>query len=165
MKIPPKNRLGLQRGNAMIEFALASLILIPMFIGTFQFGYTFYVYNLLCTQVRAGARYASTRTFRCGDSTSITKFKTAVKDMVMYGDPNPGGSPTPLEPGLTTDQIVVDITDAGGVDITDNTRVPAFVMVSTNYSVNAVVSTMNFTGKPRLQFPYTGQWAPQETEP
>ena len=56
----------------MVEFALASVILIPTFVGTFQFGYTFYVYNLLCTQVRAGARYASTRTFRCKTSTSIT---------------------------------------------------------------------------------------------
>jgi len=165
MKILSKNRLGSRRGNAMVEFALASLILIPTFIGTFQFGYTFYVYNLLCTQVRAGARYASTRTFRCKTSTSITNFKTAVKNMVMYGDSNPGGSATVLEPGLTEGQIVVDLRDAGGVSITDNTRVPAFVIVSTNYSVNALVSTVNFTGKPRLQFPYTGQWAPAETEP
>ena len=148
----------------MVEFALASLILIPTFIGTFQFGYTFYVYNLLSTQVRAGARYASTRTFRCKTSASITNFKTAVKNMVMYGDPNPGGSPTLIEPGLTAPQVVVDIKDAGGVSITDNTRVPAYVIVSTNYSIDAGVATVNFTGKPRLQFPYMGQWAPSETE-
>ena len=48
--------LGPRGGNAMIEFALASAILIPLFIGTFQFGYTFYVYNLLATQVLAFAQ-------------------------------------------------------------------------------------------------------------
>jgi hypothetical protein len=35
----------------MIEFALASFVVISLFIGTCQFGYTFYVYNLLCTQM------------------------------------------------------------------------------------------------------------------
>lgn len=36
-----------QRGNAMLEFALAFSIIVPVFLSTFQFGYTFYVYNLL----------------------------------------------------------------------------------------------------------------------
>src|SRR5712672_877880 len=98
MKLFRKTRLGARRGNAMVEFALASTILIPLFIGTFQFGYTFYVYNLLSTQIGAGARYTSTRTFRCSDAASIAKFKTAVGNMVRFG--NPDGTGTLIEPDL-----------------------------------------------------------------
>jgi Flp pilus assembly protein TadG len=32
-----------ERGNAMLEFALSSLVLVTMFIATFQFGYAFFV--------------------------------------------------------------------------------------------------------------------------
>src|SRR5438477_10338668 len=99
MKKLSTNRLGSRRGNAMIEFALASLILIPMFFGSFQFGYTFYVYNLLCTQIRAAARYGSIRTFNAGNSSSITAFQTAVTNMALYG--NAAGSGTVIEPGMT----------------------------------------------------------------
>jgi hypothetical protein len=98
MKKQSTNRLGSRRGNAMIEFALASLILIPLFFGAFQFGYTFYVYNLLCTQIRAASRYGSVRTFNAGNSSSITAFKTAVKNVVLTGDPS--GSGTVIAPGL-----------------------------------------------------------------
>src|SRR5437667_12127656 len=105
MKNPSTNRLGSRRGNAMIEFALASLILIPMFFGAFQFGYTFYVYNLLCSQIRAAARYGSIRTFNAGNAASKTAFSTAVKNVVIYG--NPDGSGTVIEPGITAAKLEV----------------------------------------------------------
>ena len=70
-----RNRLRSRRGNALVEFAIASTVLIPIFVGTFQFGYSFYVYNLISTQIRSGARYASLRTFRCSNSASIDTFK------------------------------------------------------------------------------------------
>ena len=34
-----------KRGNAMIEFALSFAILVPVFLGTYEFGYAFYIYN------------------------------------------------------------------------------------------------------------------------
>src|SRR5438445_227052 len=95
MKTAQTHRLRSRRGNAMLEFGLASLILIPMFLGTFQFGYTFYVYNLilpifipvligildfgqflyfhqsLSERARAGARYAAVHTF---DATKIANY-------------------------------------------------------------------------------------------
>jgi len=84
----------------MVEFAFASLVLIPMFVGTFQFGSTFYVHNLLCTQTRAAARYASIKTFKCSsESKEITAWKTSVSNMMRFG--NPDGSGTMIEPGLT----------------------------------------------------------------
>src|SRR6266446_6420076 len=128
MTQPFKNRLGSRRGNAMIEFALASFVLIPLFVGTFQFGYTFYVYNLLCTQMRAGARYASLKTFKCLNSSEITDFKTSVKNMVMYG--NPDGTGTLIEPGLTAAQIDVEVKSSAGADASA-TVVPSYVTVTT----------------------------------
>jgi len=166
MKILLKSRLGSRRGNALVEFALSSLILIPIFAGTFQFGYTFYIYNLLCTQMRAGARYASTRAFRCSNSTSITHFKDKIKNMVRFGSPD--GTGTLIEPGLTAAQLDVQIKDKNGVDA-DDTHVPAYVIVSTStatpYSVDAVFKTFTFSGKPVVRFPYIGEFSPAETEP
>ncbi len=151
-----------RRGNALVEFALAATVLIPIFLGTFQFGYAFYVYNLLSTQVRAGARFASMRTYRCGNSSSMTAYTTAVKNVVRYG--NPSGTGTVIEPGLTNSQISVAIKTSGGVTA-DATHTPAYVEVSTvNYSVDAVFTTFNFNGKPTVRFPYLGNYSPAATE-
>ena len=147
----------------MLEFGLASLILIPMFLGTFQFGYTFYVYNLMSAQVRAGARYASLRTFRCSDSNGITAFKTAAKNVVMYG--TPAGGTTNLIPSLTDPaKVDVEIKDSANNDA-DDTHVPATVYVRIiNFTVDAIVGTYSFNGKPVMIFPYEGQYAPGESE-
>ena len=145
----------------MVEFAFASLVLIPMFVGTFQFGSTFYVHNLLCTKTRAAARYASIKTFKCSsESKEITAWKTSVSNMMRFG--NPDGSGTVIEPGLTDAQIDVQIKDEDGNNA-DDTHVPAYVTVTTkNYRVNAVVATFNFNDKPFVRFPYVGRWAPAE---
>ena len=163
MKLPFKKRSGSQRGSALIELALSSLVLIPVLFGTFQFGYTFYIYNLLCTQINASAKYAAMRTFRCADSTSITKFKTATANMVRFG--NPDGSGALIEPGLTAAEVDVQIKDRNGASA-DATHLPTYVTVSTlNYSVNAVFTTFTFTSKPILRVPYVGRFAPAELEP
>jgi len=145
----------------MIEFALASFVLIPLFIGTFQFGYTFYVYNLLCTQMRAGARYASLKTFY-GSDTNYSNLKAAVKNMVMFGNPTNDGTTKLIEPGLTVDQIDVKVLGVNNADASA-TNVPSYVTVTTkNYSVNAVITTFTFNGKPIVRFPYLGRYAPAE---
>jgi Flp pilus assembly protein TadG len=156
---PAIQRRG-RRGNAMIEFAFAAGVLIPLFLGTFQFGYTFYVYNLLGTQMRAGARYASLKTFACQSSSEISSFKTAVQNVIMYG--NSAGTGNLIEPRLLASQIDVEIKDAGGNNA-DATHIPSYVYVTTlNYSVNAVITTFALSGKPFVQFPYVGRYAPAE---
>jgi len=162
MKNSIRTRLRSQSGNAMVEFAIASAMLIPLFIGTFQFGYAFYVYNLVSTQVRSGARYASMRTFRCGSSASIDTFKSKVRNVVRYG--NPSGNGNVIEPGLADGQVSVSIKDVNGNDA-DATHTPSYVVVtSANYSVDAVMTTFNFNNKPSVRMPYLGQYAPAETE-
>jgi len=83
-----------RKGTAMLEFALGTLILVPVFAGTFQFGYTFFVYNNLDTAVRGGARYASLRSYDSATSTPSSAFSTAVKNMVVYGNSAGTGNPT-----------------------------------------------------------------------
>jgi Flp pilus assembly protein TadG len=163
MKKTLQSRLISRRGNAMIEFALSVGILVPLFLGTFQFGYTFYVYNLLNSQIRAGARYASMRAFRCNKTSSITAFKTRVKNMVRFG--NPDGSGDLIVPGLDDNELNVQIKDKNDADA-DSTHLPAYVIVSAStFPVDAIVGTYNFTGKPFLRFPYIGQFSPGEDEP
>jgi Flp pilus assembly protein TadG len=154
---PFHKRLGSRRGNAMIEFAFSASVLIPLFLGTFQFGYAFYVYNLLCTQMRAGARYASMKTFKASASST---FKQQTRNVIRFG--NPDGTGTLIEPRLTDAQLDVQIKDSSGNNA-DASHVPNYVTVSTsNYSLNAVVTTFNFSGKPMARFPYAGRYAPAE---
>lgn len=131
-----------ERGNAMIEFALSFGLLFTVFGGVFQFGYAFYVYNTLESAVRSGARYASLRTY---DSAYLT----AVRNMVVYGNPAGGGQS--VAPGLTP----------ANVTVTPNHNVPTLVVVGiTNYKIDGVLRSFTLTNKPQATFPYMGRWAP-----
>ena len=148
----------------MIEFALSSLVLVAMFIATFQFGYAFFVYNRLQTAVRNGARYASVRTFRAADSTSITKFKTAVQQMVVYGN-SAAVSGSAVVPGLTASNVTVKITDAGGNDAGIAVMPDKVQVYVSSYTLDALFRTYSFTSKPYENFPYVGVWLPTFSEP
>src|SRR5690349_6943876 len=78
-----------ERGEALIEFALSFFLIFAIFSGIFQFGYTFYVYNSLVNAVREGARYASIKPYDSTTTTPSSAFQTAVQNMVVYGDANP----------------------------------------------------------------------------
>ena len=152
-----KNRS--RRGSALLEFAIASIILFPCLAATFQFGYSFYVYNQLESAVSGGARYASLRTYRslAGDA-DYAKIQTAVKNVVVYG--NPAGTGTVQVPGLTTANV--SVTYAPRTVGTIPTRVTVSV---SSFAVDAVFKTYTFTGKPSVTVPYLGRYAPAESEP
>ena len=140
-----------RRGNAMLEFALAAGILFPAFVGTFQFGYTFYIYNNLDTAVRGGGRYASMQSYDSASSTPSTAFATAVKNVVVYG--NSAGTGDPVVSGLTTDNVQVVAVMKGVI--------PSSITVQiTGYAIDAVFTSFTFNGKPSTTFAYTGTAAP-----
>jgi Flp pilus assembly protein TadG len=140
-----------QKGNAMVEFSLAAAILVPCFVGVFEFGYGFYTYNVLIAGVRAGARYASLAKYDSATATPTTSFQNAVKNTVVYGSPT-GGTQT-LVPGLTTSNVTVT------VQMVNN--VPDMVNVSiNNFSVNTVFRRLQWTNKPSASFRYEGTFAP-----
>jgi len=136
-----------QRGSSLLEFALATGILVPLFTGTFQFGYTLFVYNDLQSAVRGGARFASMRSYDSANSTPSAAFLAAVRNMVVYGNPN--GTGQPVAPGLAPANVEV-LPNMNGA-------APESITVQiTGYTVNAVFTKFTFNGKPATTFPYTG---------
>jgi len=149
-----KPRFGSRRGNAMIEFALASMVLVYTLAGVFQFGYSMYLYNELVGAVRAGARYASlAKISNSGDKSLPSGYNTAVKNMVVYGNTSPANGDQPVVPGLTTSMVndVVINWDSGNV--------PTDCTVSINsYTIDAVFKTFTLSGKPFYKIPFFGQY-------
>ena len=51
-------RSGDQRGQSMVEFALAALVFLLIIFGTVDFGRAVYEYNIIASSAREGARLA-----------------------------------------------------------------------------------------------------------
>jgi Flp pilus assembly protein TadG len=149
-----------QRGHAMVELAVCAGVMVACLAGTFQFGYTFYVYNQLVSAVGSGARYASARTYRAANQADVEKGKEAIRNMVVYGDPHPDASAVPVVPGLKTDEIEVKWKFAD-----NKPGAPEFVDVRVQrHPVNAIFGSFTFAGRPTVEFPYLGPYAPSESE-
>jgi Flp pilus assembly protein TadG len=143
-----------ERGHAMLELAVSAGVMLTCLAGTFQFGYTFYVYNGLVTAVGNGGRYAATRTYHGGSEQEIERDNRAIRNMVVYGDPEPGIDTAPVIAKLKPEQVEVRWI----MDDKNASSVPTAVNVSIReYSVDAVFKTFTFTGRPGVEFPYVGQ--------
>jgi len=143
--------LRCRRGNIMIEFAIGAGVLTSIFAGTFQFGYTFYQYNLLKNAVGDGARYASLRPYDSSTSTPSSTFQQAVQNMVVYGDP--AGGTSPMAPHLSTSNVNLNVTFTNGV--------PTAMTVSiTGYTIGAVFGSTTLTNKPSVTYAYQGIYQP-----
>jgi Flp pilus assembly protein TadG len=150
MKGPLQHR-NTQRGNAIIEFAVSFAFLFSVFTGVFQFGYAFYQYNALENAVRGGARYASLRVYDSATSTPSAAYLSAVRNMVLYG--NPTGGTVPITRGLTPDKV--------SVTMTFERNVPHRVAVAVvNYQIDAVFTRLSLNNKPKVSFPFLGRYAP-----
>lgn len=146
----PEHRRG-THGNAMLEFAFAVAVFLPLLLGTFQFGFTFYTYNRLIATIRQGARYASLRTYDSATATPTATYLTAVKNAAVYG--NPDGSGTAAVTGLTPAKISVSMTIVNGV--------PDMVTVAlADFTLDAAVTTFHWVNKPAASFRFEGRFAP-----
>jgi len=144
----------------MLELAACAGVLVACLGGTFQFGYTFYVYNQMVTAVGNGGRYASGRSYRAASKQDIDKGIDAIRNMVVFGDPHPAPNAAPVVPDLKLDEVEVKWNFAGS-----NTGAPASVDVAIiGHQVNAIFGSFNFKGRPRVEFPYLGRYAPAESE-
>ena len=56
-------RKNSERGNALLEFAVGWTVLWFLFAGVYQFGYAFYVYNVMLTAVAHAAELGSKITY------------------------------------------------------------------------------------------------------
>jgi Flp pilus assembly protein TadG len=147
-----------QSGHAMIELAVCAAVMVSCLAGTFQFGYTFYIYNQLVTAVGNGGRYAAMRTYRAAGDVDLEKGRAAIRNMVVYGDARPSGQ-APVVANLRPDQVYVEW-------VKDKSGAPTAVHVEIrNYPVNAVFKTVSLDGRPGVEFPFVGRYAPAEREP
>jgi Flp pilus assembly protein TadG len=138
-----------ERGNALLEFALAFVLLWACFAGVFQYGYSMYIYNGLQTAVTNGAIYASRATYDTRNNNLISD----VTNLVVYGDP--AGGTVPLVPGLTPSKVSVVPTPGLGY--------PQFFTVSiVNYNLDAVFTTFRFDGKPSYSVRFAGMYMTPE---
>jgi hypothetical protein len=139
----------------MVEFALGAMLLVTVFAGTFQFGYTFYIYNNVETAVNNGAKYAALKAYEQTSSTPSSCFKTSVQDMVAYGDPT-GTSTTPVVTGLKPSNVNLTVTFTNGV--------PSAMQVSiSDYTINSIFSSITLNNKPVATYPYLGRYDPTNT--
>ncbi len=148
-----------QRGHAMIELAVSAAVMMSCVAGTVQFGYTFYIYNELVTAVGNGGRYAAMRTYRSAGQPDIEKGEAAIRNMVAFGDSRPAPDALPQVANLKPEQVRVEW-------VMDEAGRPAAVSVSiVNYTVDAAFGMFRFTGKPAVEYPFVGRFAPSESEP
>ena len=141
---------GRRSGSVLVEFTLSATFLIGVFLGVWQFGYGFFIYSELEQSVRAGARYASLRTYNSATSTPTSDFLTDVQNVVVYGDP--AGGTTPVAPGLTTANVSVTVTF---------TSVPTAINVAiTGYRLPTYFGNQTLNGKPTTSFPFVGVFGP-----
>ena len=131
-----------QRGHALIELAASAAVMMSCLAGTFQFGYTFYVYDELVAAVGNGARYAASRPY---DS---EKGASAVRNLVIYGSTRPAPDAAPVVPGLTAENVQVTW-------VKNQQGEPTAVDVAvTNYTVNGLFGALTFNQRPMAEFPY-----------
>ena len=78
--------------------ALSAPLAFVIFTGTFQYGYTFYVYNQLQLAVRNGVRYGSLMDYEGAACASAAQ--NTVKNVVVYGTPTPASGASPVVRGL-----------------------------------------------------------------
>jgi len=150
-----------QRGHAMIELAACAGLMVACLGGTFQFGYTFYVYNQLVSAVGNGARYASARTYRAASPKDVERGNQVIRNMVVYGDPHPDENSRPVVPGLKPEEVQVRWNFGTG-----NTGAPDSVDVAIlHHQVDAIFGSFTFAARPSVEFPYLGRYAPAESEP
>jgi hypothetical protein len=136
-----------RRGNALVEFAAGFTLFVTFLSGAWEFGNSFFLYNRLQSAVRDGARYAATAAY---DSPNGSSFQTRVKNMVVYGNPNPSQGAAPLVPGLATSQVAVSEEKSGVMPERVTVKISSFEI--NNYFVR-----YNLTNKPVCKFDYAGQ--------
>ena len=127
-------------GSALIEFAGSLIVISALFTGIFQFSYALSTYHTLVNAVRAGARYASLQPRTSSQDVDLT---TAVRNVVVYGDPAPLANAKPVASGLDPENIEL-ILEPGNVTVSLR-----------GFELGSIFSKIKLDGRPTVTFPIT----------
>ena len=132
--IPCKRMKKTERGNTLVEFAIAATVFLTVMFAVLEFGRALWVHNALADAARRGARYAVVHP--ASDS-------AAVKNVVVYGDP--AGGSNPLVSNLTTSNVNVTYS---GFGLSEGTATVSI----TNYQFQFVIPIVSTS----IQMPSSG---------
>lgn len=123
-----------ERGAALIEFAIVSTVFLTLLFSVVEFGRLYWTHNALRDAARRGTRYA---TVRKNDAAGIQ----AVKNLVVYGDPNANpATAIPVAPGLTTNNVTVQYQNYNGILLSSRATVSI-----TNYQFQFYIPMLGST--------------------
>jgi Flp pilus assembly protein TadG len=106
-----------ERGAALMEFAIAATVFLTALFGVIEFGRLLWTHNALRDAARRGARYAAVRK---SDAAS----QTAVKKMVVYGDPNANpANANPVVTGLSMANVALEYQNYNGIQLSSRATV------------------------------------------
>lgn len=125
-----------ENGTHMVEFAIALPVMLILMASLAEFGRFFYTYTTLTTAVRAGARHA------CKWERNASWTVPETSNIVVYGDY--GGGSTPILPGLTTANVVVQ---ANGPSVNNIDSVTVKIV---GYTYQPLFDLGKLTGIPAL---------------
>ena len=138
-----------RKGSALVECALSAAVMLPLLSGMFEIGYGMYSYNRLQNAVRAGARYASLRSYDSTTNSPTASFMTAVRNVVVYG--NPEGGTTPIVSGLNSEHVQLNVAMNG--------TMPSKMTVSVSgFTIRTVFANLPLNQKPKATFAYGGRY-------
>jgi Flp pilus assembly protein TadG len=104
-----RSRRGAEKGQTLVEFALAAMLFLTLLFGIVEFGRALWTWNTIVQATRAGARFAIV-----GDPTN----DTAIKNWVVFH--NAAGSGEPVLNGLNTTNVQVAFKKNDGTDMSAN---------------------------------------------
>ncbi|MCO6059618.1 pilus assembly protein [Pseudomonas sp. MOB-449] len=132
MKRRPLTQPGLQRGVAMVEFAITLPLLLLLLLAIGEFGRMLYQYNSLLQASRDAGRYVAgkawNRALGAIDLTSDPQLVPRTRNIAVYGVPTVQTGKE-VVPGLTAGNVQVGIAP----DTTDH------IQVSITYSFQPVI--------------------------
>ena len=118
-----------QKGQTLVEFALAVVLFLTLLFGIIEFGRALWTWNSIVQATRAGARFAVT-----SDPTNTT----AIKNWVVYH--NSAGTGSTVVNGLSTSNVNVIFKSNDGTDMTATPYKSDMVQVGiTGYTFNFIV--------------------------
>jgi Flp pilus assembly protein TadG len=130
-----------EKGQALVEFAMVTLLFFTLVFGIIEFGRALWTWNTIAQATRAGARYAAVE-MPTNDDTPIMK-------VVVYNDPNAGGSSKPVVPGLTEANVRVRYLKNDGSSAVNKSMADLIEVSVENYQFAFLVSLFG----PRIALP------------